>query len=131
MYLGFSANIRNFTAESIAQQDDDGHLPEQHWSLRILLFFVGVPNWAIGETPPIWWFGHGHAAVQTCWWIVTCDVFVLTLRVSGGIHTTSLAISVLVDIYALFATFFLLKTIIFGWWAPDPALDLRQPVPMM
>ena len=54
-YLGFSANIRTFTAKLIAQQDDIGHLPEQHCFVRTLLFFVRVPNQAIGANPPIWW----------------------------------------------------------------------------
>jgi len=35
-------SFQTATVESIAQQNDDGHLHEQHWSLRSMMLFFGV-----------------------------------------------------------------------------------------
>ena len=70
IYLGFSANIRKLRAALVHDQDaQEPQLPHQNWFKRVMLCLIGVPNRAVAlDLPqPCWWFGDGHAVVQTCW----------------------------------------------------------------
>ena len=112
IYLGFSANIRKLHAALVHDQDaQEAQLPHQNWFKRVILWLIGVPNRAVAlDLPqPCWWFGDGHAVVQTCWWLFCINILVLTMKIQNIIHTTSLAITVLVLVYSFIASLFLLS----------------------
>lgn len=112
------------------QDAQEAQLPHQNWFKRVILWLIGVPNRAVAmDLPqPCWWFGDGHAVVQTCWWIFCINIIVLTMRIQNIIHTTSLAITMLVLVYSFIASFFLVESIISKFWLPIPEDDHRQPV---
>ena len=131
IYLGFSANIRKLRAALVQDQDEQrAQLAHQNCLKCVALFLIGVPNRAVAlDLPqPGWWFGNGHAIVQACWWLVFINMSVLVLRVKNVIHTTSLAIIVLVCIYSFIASFFLVESFISKFWLALPNDDHREPV---
>ncbi len=126
IYLGFHTTVKQFRAAKSAQQNSNDPLPQQYGCTTFLLVFVAVPNRALDEHEPWWWFEQGHAMVQASWWLLVIDVLVVSLRASNGISTTMFAVFILVTIYGVLAAFFLFVTIVFMWWAPDLQPDHQQ-----
>ncbi len=117
--LGCITTVKQFRRAKSAQQNNNDPLPQQHGFITFLLFFVAVPNRALDEHEPWWWFEKGHAMVQASCWLLVIDILVVILRASKAISTTSSALFTLVTIYGVLAAFFLVVTIVFMWWAPD------------